>query len=516
MASLTHVCMWDDKGWRRISAEEAARLHPTGTVSARSGLFMCELCGQYVLLTDGQYQIRHFRHSSAEKDKDCIERTLAPGSSISYVASEHETPLRILGLKNKDFSFEIGFVKIPDELWEPDLEIQIKGEDYGSTKYAYRAERLLSDRTSYLSVGSKPCSAYIVEINNSSDIKRLNHYWPKRFTGIDPQGTVFSSDLCKKLPSAADVVVGKHYYILKLGKMSKSSNKHVEISLVCSKTFSFNTWYVYDVVAKDYSKEAAMFFLDFHCLLTENPVSMIPVWPECIMEPYIIKHDSNTMTLYVNGINADVRAFPQATIRSYDNSVIEVSIRNRQQLVSVGRTKALQYSYYWKVPLDKTNNLPKAFITDISGNELLQGLNKIPKQKMIVIKLPFDGSVYRKVDGIIIDKIPLSAGQAVDLTDISENTEVLVYVGLDLIWNAQFGKRARPENCDEKELLMLLNKAQGASISLPGNLGAIYSKLYDYPEIRKWIKKCVLKNEIKDTAYQELASFAKRKINEMR
>ena len=58
MASLTHVCMWSDNGWKRITAEQAARLHPGGTVSARSGLFMCELCGQYVTLTDGDIRIQ--------------------------------------------------------------------------------------------------------------------------------------------------------------------------------------------------------------------------------------------------------------------------------------------------------------------------------------------------------------------------------------------------------------------------------------------------------------------------
>ena len=41
MASLTHVCMWSDNGWKRITAEQAAKLHPGGTVSAHSGLFMC-------------------------------------------------------------------------------------------------------------------------------------------------------------------------------------------------------------------------------------------------------------------------------------------------------------------------------------------------------------------------------------------------------------------------------------------------------------------------------------------
>ena len=42
MASLTHVCMWSDNGWKRITAEQASRLHPGGTVSAHSGLFMLD------------------------------------------------------------------------------------------------------------------------------------------------------------------------------------------------------------------------------------------------------------------------------------------------------------------------------------------------------------------------------------------------------------------------------------------------------------------------------------------
>ena len=37
--------MWSEHGWKRITANEAARLHPGGIVSAESGLFKCELCG---------------------------------------------------------------------------------------------------------------------------------------------------------------------------------------------------------------------------------------------------------------------------------------------------------------------------------------------------------------------------------------------------------------------------------------------------------------------------------------
>ena len=80
--TLTHVCMWSEHGWKRITAKKAARLHAGGTVSAHSGLFMCELCGQYVTLTDGEIRTRHFRHSAAEKDKDCPERTFGPNYSV--------------------------------------------------------------------------------------------------------------------------------------------------------------------------------------------------------------------------------------------------------------------------------------------------------------------------------------------------------------------------------------------------------------------------------------------------
>ena len=98
MASLTHVCMWSENGWKRITAEQASRLHPGGTVSAHSGLFMCELCGQYVLLTDGA--IRNATSSTVvmKKSKDCPERTFGSGYSISYGSQEHDLPIRITSI----------------------------------------------------------------------------------------------------------------------------------------------------------------------------------------------------------------------------------------------------------------------------------------------------------------------------------------------------------------------------------------------------------------------------------
>ena len=57
-ASLTHVSIRDaELGWRHITVEEASDLFPRQTVSASDRVFMCELCGQYVILTDGDIRI---------------------------------------------------------------------------------------------------------------------------------------------------------------------------------------------------------------------------------------------------------------------------------------------------------------------------------------------------------------------------------------------------------------------------------------------------------------------------
>ena len=149
MASLTHVCMWSDNGWKRITAEQAAKLHPGGTVSAHSGLFMCELCGQYVSLTDGAVQTRHFRHSAYEKSKNCPERILGAGYSISYGSQEHDLPIRITGVSAASFRFEIGLIRAPISSLTKDFCIEIKPKGVSTTPNVFTKERLNYEGITY-------------------------------------------------------------------------------------------------------------------------------------------------------------------------------------------------------------------------------------------------------------------------------------------------------------------------------------------------------------------------------
>ena len=166
MASLTHVCMWSDNGWKRITAEQAAKLHPGGTVSAHSGLFMCELCGQYVSLTDGAVQTRHFRHSAHEKSKNCPERIFGANYSISYGSLEHDLPIRITGVSSSSFRFEIGLIRAPIALLSRDFCIEIKPKGVSATPYVFTKERLNYESITYLPIGEKPFEKYTFNLNS--------------------------------------------------------------------------------------------------------------------------------------------------------------------------------------------------------------------------------------------------------------------------------------------------------------------------------------------------------------
>ena len=143
--------MWSANGWKRVTAEEAARLHPGGSVSAHSGLFICELCGQYVSFTDGQKRIRYFKHSANEQSKNCPERTFGTGYSHDYGLQEHDLPIRITNISASSFHFEVGLIKAPIYSLGKDFRIEIRPYNSDET-YIYTKERLNNDGITYLSV----------------------------------------------------------------------------------------------------------------------------------------------------------------------------------------------------------------------------------------------------------------------------------------------------------------------------------------------------------------------------
>ena len=508
MASLTHVCMWSDNGWERITAERAAKSHPGGTVSAHSGLFMCELCGQYVTLTDSDIQIRHFRHSAHEKSKNCPERIFGAGYSISYSSQEHDLPIRIADVSATSFRFEIGLIRAPISSLSKDFCIEIKPKGISDPPYVFEKERLNYDSITYLSIGERPFEKYTLNFKNGID--KLREFWPAEITGIAPEGTLFEKSSGKKLTYDADVEIEKEYYLLKRGYFYRRSYSRIRIREIAQKQFGWESWTLYMVSASAFSEEAARFFLDFHCRLTDHPVSLQPVWPLFGEGNYIVKHSRDSMYMLVKGNATAFKTFPHTTVRQLNHNaahprLYEVLCSSRQQLISAGRTQALQYTYFWEEPLSQVGLSPEVSITDLSGSEIVPGeTNTLPHNKTLLFKSTFDGELIISNDSRIVEKRKIFADKPLELDGLSYGVSVQVVIGLDVVWKIDFKKQQTVITNDEAEILKRISNTSGVFIPAPHSLRNILSGMSHYPQICQWIQKCIKEDSINEQSYRRL------------
>ena len=447
--ALTHVCIWSGTGWKHISAYEAARQHPGGTVSAHSGLFMCELCGQYVLLTDGDIQVRHFRHSSSEKSKDCPERTAGTSFFPSYRKNEHELPIRISVIQPKRINFELGLIRVPEGLLKPASKIEIQPAEQPDTPFVYLGERIAPDQITYVGIGSVPYRQYQITITDAE--RSIYKYWPQNVTGINPEGSIFETDTGKKLPYDADVKVGDEYYLLIAG-FAKPGGKHISVQEVSSFRCGWRNWRLYRICADDYDEYSARFFLEYHCRLTKYPSSLVPIWPVYVEDPYVMKHSREKTFMLVNG-NAEMTVFPYSAVRQHYEAatVMEVAANNRQQLISIVRSgiyRVLGYTYFWQEPLDSRNPLPTVTAMNIDGIPLTVGTHsKLPKHCEIVLQSAYDGTVLVRQEEKVIEKRTVEAGETVSISDLTYGMEINVLIGLDLCWSCSFTREKHENKC---------------------------------------------------------------------
>ena len=508
MASLTHVCMWSDNSWKRITAEQAAKLHPGGTVSAHSGLFMCELCGQYVTLTDGAVKVRHFRHSSHEKSKDCPERTFGADYTFSYSSQEHDLPIRITGVSSTTFRFEIGLIRAPISSLSKDFRIEIRPKGAFDVSYVFTKERLNYDSITYLPIGERPFEKYTISFQNGSDI--IREFWPAEIKGIDPGGTLFEKASGKKLSYDADVEIGEEYYLLKRGYINGRSRSGIRIQEIMQKRIGWETWNLYVVSASEFNEAAARFYIDFHCRLTDHPVSLQPVWPLFVEGNYIVKHNQNSMYMLVEGNVAAVKTFPSATVRQLNYSsahpkLYEVFCSGRQQLISAGRTQALQYTYFWKEPLDQIGLHPEVLVTDLVGSEVDPGeTNTLPRNKILRFKSTFDGELIIYNNNRVVDKRIISADKIIELDSLSYGLSVQVVTGLDVIWQIEFKKQQPDVAKNEIEILKRITNVSGVKIPAPHSLRNMLAGMKCYPQICHWIRKCINNGTINEQSYRRL------------
>ena len=257
--------------------------------------------------------------------------------------------------------------------------------------------------------------------------------------------------------------------------------------------------------AEELTEEAARFFLDYHCRLTEKPGALQVIWPTYIEEQKLIKYNDNSVMIHVTGYPT-TRVFPTATVRNYaapNGRVFEAFLNERQQLISAGRTKALEYAYFWKEPLQQSEDEPQVNVVDAAGSSVIAGdTNELPGGKSLCITAPFDGNAEIRSQGRILDKRQLHAEQKCIIENITFGLEIRVYVGLDCVWKAAFNREQIGANKNEEVLLNRLRNAGGREIVIPHSIAGIASSIRSYPLLRQWLYGCIRKGTMPEKAYK--------------
>ena len=314
MPSLTHICIFTDHKWIKITPPEAAKIFPD-KVLAKSGIFMCALCHRYVYFSGPGAQVRHFGHIQ-EVDKSCPERTQGASVYIDSNSGKHDLPIRLKLMPLEfpsDCELEIGLLGVPNAFLEElrGVTIQIIPKEGTERGFKYDLqEYLATDRITYVSIGGMPYPEYQIKLNRGK--RSVFSCWPELIRGIDPNGTLFDGKTRKELPYDADVQVGASYYLLRTNgtqtACSSISLEHIFTSGRC--------WSLYKISARVFDEDAARFFLELHCRLTDQPISIQPIWPVYRKGPYAIHHNSEKVVFHIRG-DVTAKSYPRTLQQHY-------------------------------------------------------------------------------------------------------------------------------------------------------------------------------------------------------
>lgn len=218
------------------------------------------------------------------------------------------------------------------------------------------------------------------------------------------------------------------------------------------------------------------------------------------------------MYMLVNGNVSSIdpiKTFPQATIRPLNSSsqprLFELYCSGRQQLISVGRTHALQYTYFWKEPLDQKGLCPKVHVTDIKGSFVAPGETyDLPHNKTLIFNPQYDGELIVLNKNRVVEKRIITADVVSELDGLHYGLSIKVVIGLDEIWHIEFKKRQGKTTNNDAELLGRITSVSGAPIPAPHSLKNIMLEMSRYPLICQWIRKCINDGSINEQSYRRL------------
>lgn len=482
-----------------------------------------ELVANLNYITPTSLQCRHliaqFHHiNNGTKTVGYRHEMIAAGPLIAY--EKHDLPIR-LKLLPSDFELELGLLGVPasdlQELQDHKIQITPIGRNADPLSYALK-ERLSENEISYVLIGTIPYPEYQIQLDCRSI--RAFSCWPERIRGIESPGALFDAVTRKKLPYDADVQLGKNYYLLQSGMLNGGCSS-VRLKQIRSRSVPGNCWRLYEVSAIALDVDAAKFFLQFHCRLTDQAVSIQPIWPIYTKSPYVIHHNAREMIFHVKG-DVHTKSSPYARQRPPQpldgGGVLEyIQCSVRQQLISSGHDyllnardfwRRLKYTYLWKEPLEHTTEEPTVVVTDITGQPLLSGeVDKLPSKSAIRISAPYDGTTVIKFRGEIIERRPLKAEVPIEIDSLQFGYAIEVFQGLDLVWCVQYQRKSAQSDLEEDQIMRRLKNASGPSVVVPHAWGSAAEHLGKYPQIKQWLYQRIRKGSMPLQAYREFSHF---------
>lgn len=499
---LTHVCVWGKNGWRRITLSEATKLHPIGKVSANSGLFMCELCGQYVTLTQANIRDSYFKHSKQEDDKNCPERTFGSANWQSRYNTLHldtkGMPIKLIVLDGRNFKFQIGFPALPNNDVNRRNIITIITQQKSSYNYSF--ERINYEGVTYLDVGSSVSNTYQIKTEDN----QFQRYWPSVIKGVSNY-SLFEKNSGKKLAVDADVKVGGAYYALTSYEIR--STNHVGVKRICM----MQEWKVYEIIPNDLSEDAAKFFLKyFHCRLTDSPINLTLLWPVVVNSPFFTFYKEGSVFALIQG-DAQFQLFPNAFIKTdtvENGKLIQTRCNERQQLLSIGRTiNILEYTYLQKSDFDYKAREYEISVFQMNQESIEnEAIISCPADQTLYFLPKYDGYFIAEREGWIETKIKFNAEKLFRYENLLKGYRYSIIIGHDTVWKCEIkpGISRNISVNSDVDLVNKLRKLNTRKISLSHSFGHIASRMKDYPITKQWLYTQIKKGEISEDAKELL------------
>lgn len=492
---LNHVCVWRDGKWKRITEEEADKMFPY-RISSDSGLFMCELCGQFVSFTKGDTRKRYFKHSRGEMNKECEDRSIGYYNPESIQKKDLELPIRIIQDQD-DYSFQIGLPEIPENILEKQKTNEVIITNEYEEKRIYSFERLAFRGTTYVDVGKRLASRYELKLGqNTEDIWE---FWPKTTITNGREGRLFDVKTGKMLPFDTDVEVGKSYYYF------TKEFLRPRFSPFLKRVSNLDNGKLYIVRATDLNEENAKFFLSMRARLTNMPLKILNIWPPSVNQDKVVRHTSHAVWMYLSG-NARVTAEDRLVSpigEEKDNwSIYRIPIRHNRQFVLIGRTGVLDYCRLQRDEKKYEVEDAKVEITDINKTPL-EGYKqqKLPPEKKIFIQAEYDGiAIIQGKERYFKKKI--TSDRVTPIENIDFGTSITVTVGCDVVRQICFEQKEKNRNSEVNwsDFLHKIRDAKGRDVTVDSTEFATYCSVIADERVRAFVRNAASRGTLPSEA----------------